>query len=104
MINYHFMENKPSEPGNSKTLAENVFETMMKTDYCSQWMGIEPIVIEEGHCKIKMKVKKKMLNGHGMLHGGIAYAFADSAFAFASNSYGRMALSIHNYSIFVIDC
>ena len=42
-----------------------------------------------------MIVKKEMLNGHGILHGGIAFAFADSAFAFASNSYGRIAVSIN---------
>jgi len=76
-------------------LAEAVFQKMMSTDYCSQWMGIEPILIEEGHCKIKMTVKKEMLNGHGIMHGGIAFAFADSAFAFASNSYGRVAVSIN---------
>jgi len=76
-------------------LAEAVFQKMMSKDYCSQWMGIEPILIEEGHCKIKMTVKKEMLNGYGILHGGIAFAFADSAFAFASNSYGRLAVSIN---------
>ncbi|MFK8007742.1 MAG: hotdog fold thioesterase [Saprospiraceae bacterium] len=76
-------------------LAKAVFQKMMSTDYCSQWMGIEPILIEEGHCKIKMTVKKEMLNGYGILHGGIAFTFADSAFAFASNSYGRLALSIN---------
>ena len=36
-----------------------------------------------------------MLNGYGILHGGIAFTFADSAFAFASNSYGRLAVSIN---------
>ncbi|MEM6964907.1 MAG: hotdog fold thioesterase [Bacteroidota bacterium] len=76
-------------------LAKAVFQKMMSKDYCSQWLGIEPILIEEGHCKIKMRVRKEMLNGHGMLHGGIAFTFADSAFAFASNSYGRMAVSIN---------
>ncbi len=76
-------------------LAESVFQKMMSKDYCSQWMGIEPILIEEGHCKIKMTVKKEMLNGYGILHGGIAFAFADSAFAFASNSFGRLAVSIN---------
>ena len=76
-------------------LAHAVFQKMMSKDYCSQWMGIEPILIEEGHCKIKMTVKKEMLNGYGILHGGIAFAFADSAFAFASNSYGRLAVSIN---------
>lgn len=74
--------------------AKQVFEKMMATDYCSQWMGIKALVVEEGHCQIQMTVKQDMLNGYGILHGGIAYAFADSAFAFASNSYGRVAVSI----------
>jgi len=76
-------------------LAQQVYDKMMQTDFCSQWMNIEPISIKEGYCKIKMKVHKQMLNGYGILHGGIAYAFADSAFAFASNSYGRLAVSIN---------
>lgn len=75
--------------------AQKVYDTMMSKDYCSQWMGIEPLLIEEGHCKIKMQVRKNMLNGYGIIHGGITYAFADSAFAFAANSYGRVALSIN---------
>ncbi|MEM8898713.1 MAG: hotdog fold thioesterase [Bacteroidota bacterium] len=77
------------------TLAKAVYEKMMKTDYCSQWLGLEPVFIKEGHCKIKMTVRKEMLNGYGILHGGIAFTFADSAFAFASNSYGRLAVSIN---------
>lgn len=76
------------------SLAKQVYEKMMATDYCSQWMGIKALLLEEGHCQIQMTVKRDMLNGHGILHGGIAYAFADSAFAFASNSYGRVAVSI----------
>jgi acyl-CoA thioesterase len=41
-----------------------------------------------------MEVRKDMLNGFGIAHGGIAYALADSALAFASNSHGRQALSV----------
>jgi len=78
------------------TLAEQVYNKMMEKDYCSQWLGIEPIFLKEGHCKIKMTVRKEMLNGYGILHGGIAFTFADSAFAFASNSYGRVAVSINS--------
>lgn len=76
-------------------LAETVFQKMMEKDYCSQWMGIESMLLEEGYCRIKMTVKREMLNGFGILHGGMAYAFADSAFAFAANSYGRVAVSIN---------
>lgn len=78
-----------------KTLAQKVYDTMMSKDFCSQWMGVEPKLIEEGHCVIRMRVRQEMLNGYGILHGGIAFAFADSAFAFASNSYGRVAVSIN---------
>lgn len=74
--------------------AREVYDKMMATDYCSQWMGIELIYIAEGICKLRMRVRREMLNGHGLLHGGIAFAFADSALAFASNSYGRQAVSI----------
>ena len=72
-----------------------VFQEMMEKDYCSQWMGIEPVLLEAGHCIIKMTVKKEMLNGFGILHGGIAFAFADSAFAFAANGLGQMTVSIN---------
>ena len=66
----------------------------MAKDHFSRWMDLEPLLIEEGHCRLRMTVKTEMLNGFGLLHGGVAYAFADSAFAFASNSYGRVSVSI----------
>ena len=64
---------------------------MMENDFCSQWLGIKPLLIEEGHCILEMQVRKEMLNGFGTLHGGMAYSLADSALAFASNSYGRIS-------------
>lgn len=64
---------------------------MMENDFCSQWLGIKPVLIEEGHCVLEMEVRKEMLNGFLTLHGGIAYSLADSALAFASNSYGRIS-------------
>ncbi len=76
-------------------LARKVYDKMIESDHCSQWMGISAVTLEEGHCIIEMTVKEDMLNGFGILHGGIAYAFADSAFAFASNSYGRVSVSIN---------
>ncbi len=72
-----------------------VFQQMMEKDYCSQWMGIVPVLLEVGHCIIKMTVKQEMLNGFGILHGGITFAFADSAFAFASNGLGQMTVAIN---------
>ncbi len=85
---------------NKDKLALAVYNKMMEQDYCSQWLNINPISIKEGYCKISMVVRKEMLNGYGILHGGIAFTFADSAFAFASNSYGRLAVSINGNIIY----
>lgn len=73
------------------TKAEKVFQKMMEKDHFSQWMNIKAIVLEEGHCILEMTVRKEMLNGFLTLHGGMAYSLADSALAFASNSYGRIS-------------
>ena len=37
-----------------KSLSRQVYDRMMARDYCSQWMGVEPVLIEEGHCIISM--------------------------------------------------
>ena len=79
---------------NKDQLARSVYNKMMEKDYCTQWLDATPVFVKEGHCKLKMTVRKEMLNGYGILHGGIAFTFADSAFAFASNSRGRHAVSI----------
>ena len=75
-------------------LAEKIVEQMMKNDLYSQWLGIECVSIETGRCTLKMTIRKEMLNGFGIAHGGIAYSFADSALAFASNSHGRKSVSV----------
>ena len=67
---------------------------MYANDWFSQWLGIELLEIGTGTCKLKMTVRKEMLNGFGIAHGGITYSLADSAFAFASNSQGKKAVSI----------
>ena len=53
-----------------------------------QALGIEIIDVAPGRVQIVMTVRPDMVNGYGMCHGGIVFAFADSAFAFACNSYG----------------
>ncbi len=65
---------------------------MMKHDLFSQWLGIEVVEIKDGYSKIKMTVRKEMVNGFGIVHGGIAFALSDSAFAFACNN--RNVLSV----------
>jgi acyl-CoA thioesterase len=69
-----------------------VVSHMMQHDKFSQWLGIEVLEITEGHSKIKMTVRDEMINGFGIVHGGIAFSLADSAFAFACNN--RNVLSV----------
>ncbi len=79
---------------NKKALAEKVVDTMFTNDHFSQWLGIERVKVEPGHCVLKMQIRREMLNGFSIAHGGIAFSLADSALAFASNSHGRKSLSI----------
>jgi len=77
-----------------KNLAESVVNKMFDEDMFSQWLGIERVLIEQGHCILRMKIRNEMLNGFGIAHGGIAFSLADSALAFASNSYGRLSVAL----------
>lgn len=67
---------------------------MYANDEFSKWLGIEVLKVGEGSCELKMKVRDEMTNGFKIAHGGITYSLADSALAFASNSHGKMAVSV----------
>lgn len=73
-------------------LHNKVVAHMMEHDLFSQWLGISIIEIKAGFSKIKMTVRPEMINGFGIVHGGVAFSFADSAFAFACNN--RNVLSV----------
>ena len=75
-------------------LPEKIVSKMYDSDWFSQWLGIERVKVEEGHCILRMTIRKEMLNGFAIAHGGITYSLADSALAFASNSHGRMSVSV----------
>lgn len=74
--------------------ANSVVNHMMENDYFSQWMGIEVLEIKEGYSKIKMAVRKEMVNGFGIVHGGIPFSLADSAFAFACNNRNNLSVAL----------
>jgi acyl-CoA thioesterase len=69
--------------------ARAVVHSLYLADLASQSLGIEIIDVARGRVQIAMTVRPDMVNGYGMCHGGIVFAFADSAFAFACNSYGE---------------
>ncbi|MBK6936635.1 MAG: hydroxyphenylacetyl-CoA thioesterase PaaI [Chitinophagaceae bacterium] len=73
-------------------MALDVVNHMVENDAFSKWLGIEVLEIKEGYSRIKMTVRKEMANGFGIVHGGIPFSLADSAFAFACNN--RNVLSV----------
>ena len=79
---------------NPKELATKVVDQMYNNDPFSQWLGIERVEDGVGTSLLRMAVTKEMLNGFGIAHGGITYSLADSALAFASNSYGEQCVSV----------
>ncbi len=88
--------------------AREVVDKMYNGDAFSQWLGIERLEERAGYCKLRMTVREEMTNGFKIAHGGITYSLADSALAFASNGYGRQAVSIetsisHTKPVFIDD-
>jgi acyl-CoA thioesterase len=75
-------------------LAKQVVTQMMKDDLFSQWLGISVIEITEGYSKITMTVRQEMTNGLGIVHGGICFSLADSAFAFACNNRNNLSVAL----------
>ncbi|MEO8589787.1 MAG: hydroxyphenylacetyl-CoA thioesterase PaaI [Flavobacteriales bacterium] len=75
-------------------LAERVVARMYDNDPFSIWLGIERLRVEPGTCALRMTLRREMLNGFGIAHGGLTYSLADSALAFASNSHGIQAVSV----------
>lgn len=58
---------------------------LLLNDYASAWLGIEVLEVSDGHAAIAMTLRAEMMNGFGTAHGGMIFAFADSAFALACN-------------------
>ena len=74
--------------------ANEVVENMVQNDLFSQWLGISVLDIKDGYSKIKMTVRPEMINGLGTVHGGIAFSFADTAFAFACNNRNILSVAL----------
>jgi acyl-CoA thioesterase len=77
-------------------LAERVVRGMLERDTFSAWLGIELLDVRPSTAAVRMTVRSDMLNGFGVCHGGATFALADSALAFASNTNGRVTVSIEN--------
>ncbi len=75
-------------------LAKKVVAKMMQNDLFSQWMDVKVIEVSEGYSKIEMKLRNEMINGFNVIHGGIIFSLADSAFAFACNNRNNLSMAL----------
>ena len=93
------MTSDTSSPGSAaqaQRLAERVVARMIENDEFSRWLGLEVTHVAPNEATVRMTVRPEMVNGFGVCHGGIAFSLADSALAFASNTHGRVTMSIEN--------
>ena len=78
---------------NELDIAQKCCETMWNNDLASQDLGIDVQVTAPGHAEASMEVRRKMVNGHNICHGGYIFPLADTAFAFACNTYNRITVA-----------
>lgn len=73
-------------------LARKCADALWGQDRASQGLGMVLESVREGDAKLSLEVAPRMVNGHGICHGGIIFSLADSAFAFACNSQNRVSV------------
>jgi acyl-CoA thioesterase len=74
-------------------LAQAVGRAMYDADNASRALGMVLDEIRPGLARMRMTVRGDMINGHDLCHGGLIFTLADSAFAFACNSYNRATVA-----------
>lgn len=85
---------------NEQQRAEKCAEAMWADDHASQATGMVMTEVSPGKASFKLKVENRHANGHGICHGGIIFTLADTAFAFACNSYNQSTVAQHNSIIY----
>jgi len=74
-------------------VARRSADAMWEDDRASQALGMRLAEVGPGRAVLTMTVREDMVNGHAIGHGGLTFALADSAFAFACNSYNRRTVA-----------
>jgi phenylacetic acid degradation protein PaaD len=74
-------------------LARRCADAMWADDLASQSLGMSLDSVGPGRATVSMPVRDDMANGHGIAHGGFVFALADSAFAFACNTYNERTVA-----------
>ncbi|WP_159980412.1 hydroxyphenylacetyl-CoA thioesterase PaaI [Roseobacter cerasinus] len=84
-----------------KDRANRAAASMWSDDNASAWIGMRLVSVDEGHAELALTIEPHHCNGHGIGHGGITFALADSAFAFACNSRNQSTVAQHNMISFL---
>jgi acyl-CoA thioesterase len=74
--------------------ASAVVDHVFSKDLFSQWLRISVLEVKPGYSKIQMTIRPEMINGLGIVHGGIAFSMADSCFAFACNNRNNLSVAL----------
>jgi len=77
----------------AQAIAEATRDTMWLNDRASKALGMQVLAVGPGSATLTMTVREDMLNGHDICHGGLVTTLADSAFAFACNSYNEVTVA-----------
>jgi len=77
------------------SIAQACAQSMWRSDACSQALGMKIIQVGPGFASLSLQVRDDMLNGQRICHGGILFTLADSAFAFACNTYNQFVVAQH---------
>ena len=83
------MTDTPVDAAAAQELAEAVAEAMWSRDRAAQALGMRIDSVAPGRASLSMPVRSDMVNGHHICHGGLIFALADTAFAYACNAYNR---------------
>ncbi|UCV28899.1 hydroxyphenylacetyl-CoA thioesterase PaaI [Ferribacterium limneticum] len=76
-------------PAEAQALADATAEAMFARDRAAQALGIKIVRVQPGASLLTMTVRSDMVNGHHICHGGMIFSLADTAFAYACNSYNK---------------
>lgn len=74
--------------------AMQVVMRMFEQDAFSKWLGVEVVDVGVGRCVLRMTLREEMTNGFGTAHGGIVFAFSDTALAFCTNGDGNISVAL----------
>jgi len=78
-----------SVPTDPQALAEAVAKAMWSRDRAANALGMRIDEVRQGYARLSMPVRGDMVNGHHICHGGLIFSLADTAFAYACNSYNK---------------